>query len=446
MHGLLRDLRSAARSLLRRSYFTAIAVAMLGVGIGASAGVFTLVDALLLRPLDIREPERVVRLTNTRPDVSRAIPFSYAMWEELRDRQSSLEGLFAWAYPALPIEIDGSKERVGGFVAAGNTFDLLGVGATLGRTLSGDDDGQPIKVLAHDFWRRRFGADPGVVGDTIRVSRQPYTVVGVAEKGFACLQPGVPCEVIIPLDSHISGRQSVDWRARRLLWLEIHGRLRPGISIEEAQSELRVLWPAILDDTIPLDANGDRRTRFRSQTVGVESAVRGSSRHLAVFANPLFALATIVGLLLLIISVNIANLMLSHAASKQRETAVRMAIGAGRTEILRHAAFESLLLAIAGAALGLGLSVMASRAMAAFWDSGGGRLALDLRVDARLFAFVASAALVSAMVAGLAPAMRAASTVPPIRRSLQAATAWQTDGLALAQSYCPPRLPSRFAH
>ncbi len=301
---------------------------------------------------------------------------------------------------------------MGGFVAAANAFELLGVDAALGRALVGDDRGQPVAVLSNDFWRRRFGSDPGIVGATIRVAWQPYTVVGVAEKGFACLQPGVPCEVIIPLDSYISARQSVDWRARRLLWLEIHGRLRPGISIEEAQSELRVLWPAILDDTIPLDANVERETLFRSQTIEVESAARGSSRYQRTFADPLFVLGMIVGLLLLIISVNIANLMLAHAASMRRETAVRMAIGAGRTRILRQTAFESLLLTIAGAAVGFGLSIAASRAVAAIWDSGPGRVALDLRVDARLLAFVASAALLSAMVAGLAPALRATSTAP----------------------------------
>ena len=412
MCGWLLDLRCAVRALVRRSYFTAIAIAMLGIGIGASAAVFTLVDALLLRPLDVREPANVVRLTNTRPDVSHYVPFSYAMWEALIDRQSSLEGLFAWAYPALTVEIAGSRERVGGFVAAANTFELLGVDAALGRTLSRGDRGQPVAVLSHDFWRRRFGADPEIVGTTIRVSWQPYTVVGVAAKGFACMQPGVPCEVIIPLDSYISGRQSVDWRARRLLWLEIHGRLRPGISIEEAQSELQVLWPTILDDTIPLDATGERATRFRSQIVGVESAARGSSRYQRTFADPLLALSTIVGLLLMIVCVNIANLMLAHAASRRRETAVRMAVGAGGTQVLRQSAFESLLLAIAGAAAGFGLSVLASRAVAAFWDSGPARVALDLRVDARLFAFLVSAALLSAIVAGLAPTLRATSTAP----------------------------------
>ena len=415
MHGLLLDLRWAARRLMRRPHFTAIAVAMLGVGIGACAGVFMLVDALLLRPLDIREPERFISLTNTRPDVSHPIPFSYAMWEALRDRQSSLEGLFAWAYPALTVEIDGARERAGGFVVAGSAFDVLGVGPALGRTFSTGDDGQPVAVLSHDFWTRRFGADPEVIGETVRVSWQPYTVVGVAEKGFVCLQPGVPCEVIIPLESYISGRQSVDWRARRLLWLEIHGRLRPGVSIEAARSELEVLWPGILESTIPLDARGDRETRFRSQTVGVQSAARGSSRYQGTFANPLFVLAMTVGLLLLIISFNIASLILAHAASTGRETAVRIAIGAGRARILRISAFESLLVVAAGAALGFGLSLIASRALLAFWDSGPGRIALDLRTDLRLFAFIVSAALLSALVAGLVPALRAASTAPDPR-------------------------------
>ena len=169
--------------------------------------------------------------------------------------------------------------------------------------------------------------------------------------------------------------------ARRLLWLEIHGRLRPGISIEEAQSELQVLWPAILEGTIPLDATGESARRFRSQTIRVESAARGSSRYQRTFADPLLVLTTVVGLLLIIVCVNIANLMLAHAASRRRETAPRMAVGAGGTQVVRQSALKSLLLAFAGASVGLGLAVLASRAVAAFWDSGPGRVALDLRVD-----------------------------------------------------------------
>ena len=169
----LLDLRCAVRALVRHPYFTAIAIAMIGVGIGTSAGVFTLVDALLLRPLDVHEPDSVVRLTNTRPGVPRYVPFSYAMWEALIDRQSSLEGLFAWAYLALTVEIADSRERVGGFVAAANAFELLGVDAALGRRLSWGDRGQPVAVLSHDYWRRRFTADPAGVGRRRSTSRRP---------------------------------------------------------------------------------------------------------------------------------------------------------------------------------------------------------------------------------------------------------------------------------
>lgn len=183
-----------------------------------------------------------------------------------------------------------------------------------------------------------------------------------------CLQPGVPCEVIIPLESYIDRCQSVDWPARRIRWQEIHGRIRPGISIKAAQSELQVLWPAILDDTIPCDAGGERETRFRLQTIGIESAVRSSSRYQCTFEDRLLVRSTIVGLLL-IVSISIANLMPAQAALRRHETAVRIAIGAGRSHVLRQSAFGSVLLAIAGAAVGLGISVVASRAVASSWNS-----------------------------------------------------------------------------
>ncbi len=412
MSWLLQDLSSSLRSLIRRPFFSVSAVAMLAIGLGSTGAVFTLLDALLFRPLDIREPSRFVRLTNSRPDVSNSIPFSYAMWQRLRDSQSSFESLFAWAYPAMTVEIDGSRERVGGLIASGQVFETLGVGASAGRILTSQDDGEPVVALSHDFWRRRFGADPSVIGKTIRVSWRPYTIVGVAAEGFTCLQPGVPCEMIVPLDSYVSAEPAVDWRGRRLLWLEIHGRLKDGVSIEKARAELSVLWPSILDETIPVDAVGDRETRFRSQTISVEPASRGSSRYQRVFADPLYVLGAIVTVLLLIISVNIANLMLAHATSRRRETAVRLAIGASKGRVLSQVALESLWLAAGGAALGLAVSMFASRAIASFWNSDAGRLALDLRVDLRLFGFLAATAALAALLAGAAPALQAAFTSP----------------------------------
>lgn len=422
MRGLLHDLRSSLHALLRRPAFTLTAVLMLAVGLGATGGVFTLADALLLRPLDVREPQRLVRLANYRPDVPYAIPFSYPMWQELQERQTTLESLFAWSYPALTVEIDGARERLGGLVASANVFEVLGVGPSLGRVLVPEDEGRPVVALSHEFWRRRFGADPDVLGKTIRIDWRPYTIVGVTAKGFACLQPGVPCEVIVPLETRIgSANQSDDWRGRQILWLQINGRLAPGVSRQRAEVEMRVLWPAILEHTAPPEATGERAARFRSQSIGVESAARGSSRYQDTFANPLYVLAAIVGLLLLIVAVNIANLMLAHATARQRETAVRLAIGAGRLRLLRQTALESLWLGAAGAALGLALSVAASRAIAAFWNTGAGRLALDLRVDLRLFAFVAAAAALAAAAASVAPALRA-FWIPPVSAMKSGAT------------------------
>ena len=404
MTSFLQDLRFSLRSLARRRSYALTAILMLGVGLGSAAAVFTLLDALLWRPLDIREPGRVVRLING------GLPFSRPMFEELTRSQQSVEGLFGTSIPALNVEIDGGLERAGGLVASGAMFETLGVGASLGRILGPLDDepGTRAVVLTHDYWRSRFGADPGVLGQTVRIQWRPYTIVGVAARGFSGMQPGMPCELILPLSRMAELFDGPDWNAARMLWIELHGRLAPGASIEQARAELQTRWPAILEATAPTDAPAELVRRHFARVVGVESAERGFSRYQDAFQQPLTVLAGVVGALLLIVCVNLANLMLAQSLARQRETAIRLAVGAGRGRIFRQAVFESVLLTAAGAALGIAFSSWGVRALVALWNAGPARVALDLRLDLRVFAFLCGAALVTALLAGLGPALSTA--------------------------------------
>jgi predicted permease len=306
-------------------------------------------------------------------------------------------------------------------MASGAMFETLGVGSSLGRVLGPADDepGTQAVVLTHDYWRRRFAADPGVLGKTIRIQWRPYTIVGVAARGFNGMQPGMPCEVIVPLSHMAELFDGPDWNAARLLWIELHGRLAPGVSIEQARTELRTRWPAILEATAPTDAPSELVRRHFARVIEVESAERGFSRYQDAFQQPLAVLAGVVGALLLIVCVNLANLMLAQSLARQRETAIRLAVGAGRGRVFRQAALESVLLTAAGATLGVVFSSWFVRALVALWNAGPARLALDLRLDLRLFAFLCAATLVTALLAGLGPALSTAfgAAVSPLKET-----------------------------
>ena len=275
-----------------------------------------------------------------------------------------------------------------------------------------DRPGSAVVVLTHDYWVRRFGADPSVVGKTLELEWRPYTIVGVAARGFTGMQPGMPCELILPL-SHIAElRQGPDWAGRRILWIGLHGRLASGVGLDQARAELQARWPAILEATAPADFTPNRRRQFMARTVDVESAARGFSFYQGRFEQPLLVLGGVVGVLLLIVCVNIANLMLAQSMARQRETAIRLAVGAGRSRIFRQAVFESILLAAAGAAAGAVLSTWAVRAMMTLWNNGPARVALDLRLDLRVLAFLVAGAALASLLAGLAPSIWTSLSAP----------------------------------
>ena len=421
MRAIVQDLRFSLRSLARRPSFALTAILMLGVGLGSAAAVFTLLDSLLWRPLSIHEPDRVVRLA-VRQESARTLPFSQPMFDELRRSVESVEGLFGTVTPAVTVEIDGASERAGALMVSGEFFQTLGVGPALGRVLEPQDDapGSRVVVLTHDFWVRRFGADPDAVGKTFRLEWRPYTIVGVSAKGFTGMQPGVPCELILPL-SHISElRQGPDWDSARLLWIGLYGRLAPGATLGQARAELQARWPAILEATAPADDYpAELRRRFFARKIDIESAARGFSFYQSRFEQPLMVLAGVVGVLLTIVCVNIANLMLAQSMARQRETAIRLAVGAGRSRIFRQAVFESVLLTVAGAALGALFSIWAVRGLMALWNNGPARVALDLRLDLRVFAFLAAGTLAASLLAGLAPAIWTAlgAALTPLRET-----------------------------
>ena len=382
---------------------------MLTVGLSAAAASYTLLDALLLRPLDIQDPERVVQLVNVKEDGMR-MGFSYPMFKELEANNNVFDGLGAWMYPGVTVEYDSGEERAGALAVAGDTFRTLGVGATLGRVFSADDDtpGTGVVVLTHEYWMRRFAGDPDIVGKSLRIEWQPYTIVGVAARGFRGMQPGMPCELFIPFSHLDTLFNRTVFREPRVLGLTVNARLKPGVSMDQARAQLASIWPAILERTEPTESPAERRRWHFTHTIDIESAARGTGRYQDTLANPLYTLAAVSGLLLLVVCLNLANLTLAHALSRSREAAVKLALGAGRWRLVRQSVLESFILCAIGASLAWFLADWAALSLHSLWNQGPARLMLDLRMDARLFAFLTSTALACVLLAGGIPAIRVA--------------------------------------
>jgi predicted permease len=421
MIDLRQDLTLAARTLRRSPGFAAVVVLALAFGIGATTAIFTLVDALLLRPLPVAHPERLVGfgdpalvgVTNT--GAPRTDNFSYELYLAFRDRARLLSGLTATGYSSrLDVVVPAAgasagavaePERVRGRLVSGNYFAVLGVRAAAGRTFGADDDrapgASPVAVISDAYWRRRFGRDPAVVGRSILVNRVPVTVVGVAAPGFGGEVVGRQSDVWLPLTMQPLLLPNQDWlRDRRVSWLMMMGRLRPGVTPAQAGAELTALARQAL-----AEGGGPPRD---SRTVHVD-AFDGRRGILGIPAATRAGLATLLALTLLVlgvVSANVANLLLARTAARRAEIGVRLAMGAGRLRVVRQLLAESVLLGAAAGAIAL-LVVAAGRALLFRWLAASGEpIPADLRLDARVLGFAAALSLGTALLLGLVPAAR----------------------------------------
>jgi predicted permease len=415
------DLRYTIRVLTRDRGFTAVAVLSLALGIGANTAVFTLINALLLRNLPVRHPERLVELSSVRRDGK--IPFSFPMFREIEPGQRVFSGLIGWSPGGMyNVELNGvlSQEHVS--AVTGNYYSELGVTPLLGRLITPEDvnprngSTSQVAVLDYEFWQRRFGANPNVVGQGIRIEGQPFTVLGVTRKWFAGMTPGEPPEVTIPITAQplIWGRSIQGLDDRSLLWVFATGRLKDGVTIEQARAQLQSFWPDVLVATAPTQTPGPRLQTFLSMGLDVAPAATGIAKDLrSKFTRPLYVLLGIVGLILVVACVNLANLMLARAAARSHEMSVRVALGASRWMLARQVLTESLTLSLAGALLGLALAYWGSRFLVSLMAQAYlAPLTFDLRPDLRVLALTAGTAILTGILFGVAPAWRASREDP----------------------------------
>ena len=418
-----RDVRYAVRRLGREPGFTLAAVLTLALGIGANTAIFSVVDALMLRRLPVREPDRLVLVT---PGGERAA-WTNPLWEEFHRRQHVLDGVFAWSTSGIDptrgkgfdLSSGGVADLASGLWVSGDFFDVLGVQPALGRTLRAADDVKgggadgPVAVISDAFWQRRFAGSADVVGKRLSIEGVPFTIVGVTPPGFLGPDVGAAFEVAIPLGTLPLVARRDRLQQRSWWFLTVMGRLKPGQTAQGAAAALASLQPQLRDATRPSNMRPEDAANYLNTPIGVAPSPAGPSSIRDAYQQPLSALMAVVALILLIACVNIANLLLARADARRHEVTLRLALGASRGRLVRQCLVESLVLAALGAVFGFGLAEWASRWLVAQLSTGDSPVVLDLSLDARVLAFTAGLTVAVALLFGLVPALRA-TKAPPI--------------------------------
>jgi len=410
LEDLVSDLRYALRALRRSPGFAAAAIFSLALGIGANTAIFTLVNALLLRTLPVREPQQLVLVDRSSMESKSLTSFPYPFYRELRDHNSVFSGVLCYSSISPSLRVGASPERVTGELVSANYFDVLGVSPYLGRLFTQEDDrvngkGRVV-VLSYGFWQRRFGSDPGIIGRVVHLNTTPMTVIGVTPPGFDGLEAGKSKDVRVPItmQAEMWANAFVQLESRGDWWLSIAGRLKPGVI--RAKAEAAVLLMLIHYE----QAGGgdepvtDYRLRvLASERIVLDPLARGTQHLGNQFRRALYVLMAIVGVVLLIGCVNIANLLLARSAARQREIAVRLALGAGRGRLVRQMLTESTLLAALGGILGIGIAYWGARVVVSFSTV---TLSLDVAPDLSVLLFTLAASVCTGMLFGLAPAIQ----------------------------------------
>jgi len=394
---LVQDVRYGLRTLIRTPGFTAIAVAVLALGIGVNATVFSLANTLFLRPLPVSDPGTVVRVYSNR--YSNTALRSYL---EYRGRNSTLAGLAAFQMQSFGLRIDADTEHCFGQIVSGDYFPILGVAPARGRLLVASDDrpgAPPVVVLSHAFWQRRFGGSPDVIGRTIALNDAAFTVVGVAAEGFTGVMAPLVSDLWVPLAADALLRPALDPSARlEATSLHLVGRLKPGVDRAQAQADLDAIGRQLRL------AAGQSENRQAVTVYGATVLHPEISPPLTAF---IAVLMVVVALVLLIVCVNVANLVLARAAGRDVELAIRQSLGAGRGRLLRQLLTENLLLSFAGAAGGLAIALWSTRLLMAVRLPAPVPLALDLSLDVRVLTFTTLLAVAATVASGLLPALSA---------------------------------------
>lgn len=418
------NIRFGFRSLRRSPGFTLVAILTLALGIGANTAVFTLLDSLMFRLAPVRDANELfqIRINSRNTDKFQGA-LTNALWESLRAHQDVFSGMAAWSSTVFDLSRGGPVRPATGLWVSGDYFSTLGVRPAAGRLITTDDDRRgcvAIAVLSYSFWQSHYGGSFAAIGSSLALNGQPFEVVGVTQRGFSGLDVGARFDVAAPNCSTAlmdGPRSRLDRRS--WWWLTVVGRVKPGVSAQQLRDRLRAVSPAVFADALPLDWDKQSQNNFLHRWFDAAPAAQGVSWYLRQqFAQPLWVLMAVAGLVLLIACANIAALLLARAAQQVREAAVRMALGSSRLRLLREMFTHALLLSCAGAAAGVLLARWGTALLIECISRHNTVLFLSVSPDWRILTFTSGVALLTATVFGLLPAFRLARV--PVTESMRA--------------------------
>ncbi|HYP14347.1 MAG TPA: ABC transporter permease [Bryobacteraceae bacterium] len=424
LEAFVADLKQGARQLRLNPGFAAVAILSLALGVGANSSIFQLMNALRLRSLPVQEPTQLAYVDTQDGFVTsgwysaRNRAFTYAQYQEIGRSQQAFDSMLAFANTRFNLSRTGEVRQAEGLFVSANYLDVLGVKPLMGRGYAATDDtpncGNAGALLNYAFWQRELGGDTSVLNRGIYLNGRTFPVIGITPPEFFGLEPGSRFDVALPLCADTLFSPEGKGRATNKVawWLSLVGRLKPGWTIERAASHLAHISPRIFRESLPSEYRPDIAKRYLKNKLKATSASSGLSSLRREYENPLWMLLAVTGLVLLIACANLANLLLARASARERELAVRQAIGASRSRVMGQLLTESLLLAGAGAIAGAMVAGLVSRSLVAYLSSPDQRIDMHLGVDWNVFLFTSVLALFTCVLFGLAPAIRATSTPP----------------------------------
>ena len=412
MERLWQDVHYGLRMLRKTPLITSIALLSLALGIGANTAIFSLVDAVMLRMLPVQNPEQLARIlfrspASPRPRQSATNP----IWEQVRDRQDAFSGVIAWSPQMFDLAEGGEVNNINGIYASGDYFTVLGVRPAAGRLMSASDDVRGcsgVAVLGYGFWQSHYAGAESAVGSLIRLNGHAFPIVGVSQRGFFGTDVGDKLDVAIPVcaEAVLDGKDSSldvrdDW------WLSMMGRLKPGVTVEQADARMKVLSPPLFGAVVPQAWPTKYQDIFRKYAFAVLPGATGASGGLRQqYSQPLEILMFVVGLVLLIACANIASLLLARSAARQKEIALRLSLGASRARLIRQMLTESVVLSGTGAIFGVLFARWGSVLLVRFVSTQQSQVFLDLKMDSRVLAFTIAVTVLCGLLFGLLPALR----------------------------------------